>query len=70
MCATDTGRVVEVVGDEALVDLAGRIRRLPALLVPDLRPGDHVLIGLGHVLARCDPPRRRPHPAAAPHRRI
>ncbi|MFI5261771.1 MAG: HypC/HybG/HupF family hydrogenase formation chaperone [Candidatus Limnocylindrales bacterium] len=48
--------MVMVVGDEADVEVDGRTRRLPALLVPDLRPGDHVLIGLGTILARLDTP--------------
>ena len=44
MVATEEGR--------ALVRLAGRDRTLVNLLVPDARPGDAVLVGMGHVLGR------------------
>jgi hypothetical protein len=55
MCATAVGVVIEALGDEVVVDLDGRIRRAGALATPGLRPGDHVLIGLGMVLARVEP---------------
>ncbi len=55
MCLTEPALVVGVSGDEADVVLGGRTRRLSALLVPDLRAGDTVLVGLGTVLARIEP---------------
>jgi hypothetical protein len=55
MCATAIGVVVETLGDEVVVDLDGKIRRAGAVATPGLRPGDHVLIGLGMVLARVEP---------------
>ncbi len=47
MVATEEGR--------ALVRLAGRDRTLVNLLVADARPGDPVLVGMGHVLGRATP---------------
>jgi hypothetical protein len=55
MCATAIGVVVETLGEEVVVDLDGKIRRAGAMATPGLRPGDHVLIGLGMVLARVEP---------------
>ena len=50
MCLTETAIVVTTEEDRALVRLAGRERSLINLLVPDARPGDVVLVGMGHVL--------------------
>jgi len=54
MCVTAVGRVVAVEDGEVVVDLDGLQRRAMSLLVPDLEPGDLVLIGLGAVLGRVD----------------
>ncbi len=54
MCLTSIGVVVAVDGGEAVVNLAGLHRRAISLTVPDLQPGDHVLVGLGAVLGRVD----------------
>ena len=39
-------------GSDAVVDFDGVQRRASALFVPDLMPGELVLIGLGTVLGR------------------
>jgi hydrogenase maturation factor len=54
MCRSTIGRVVEVADGWAVVDLEGVDRRASALLIPDLRAGERVLVGLGTVLARVD----------------
>jgi hypothetical protein len=55
MCLTETAIVVTTEEGRALVRLAGRDRTLLNLLVPDARPGDVVLVGMGHVLGRATP---------------
>jgi hypothetical protein len=55
MCLTETAIVVATEEGRALVRLAGRDRPLVNLLVPDARPGDAVLVGMGHVLGRATP---------------
>jgi hydrogenase maturation factor len=55
MCVTAIGRVIGVEEGEAIVDLDGLHRRALSLLVPDLAPGDLVLVGLGAVLGRVEP---------------
>lgn len=55
MCRTTVGRVLAIENGEVLVDLDGLHRRALSLLVPDLVPGDLVLVGLGTVLGRVDP---------------
>jgi len=54
MCLTSIGVVVALDGGEAVVDLAGMQRRAFAWTVPDLQPGDIVLVGLGTILGRVD----------------
>jgi hydrogenase maturation factor len=54
MCRTTVGEVIAIEGDEAVVELGGLRRRAIALMVPDLRPGELVLVGLGTVLGRVD----------------
>lgn len=54
MCRTTVGRVLAIEDGEVLVDLDGLHRRALSLLVPDLAPGDLVLVGLGTVLGRVD----------------
>jgi hypothetical protein len=55
MCLTEAAIVVATEEGRALVRLAGRDRTLVNLLVPDARPGDAVLVGMGHVLGRATP---------------
>jgi hydrogenase maturation factor len=55
MCQTAVGQVLAVEDGEVLVDLGGLERRALSLMVPDLKPGDLVLVGLGAVLGRVEP---------------
>jgi hydrogenase maturation factor len=55
MCLTTVGRVVSIEDGAAVVELDGRHRRALSLLVPDVQPGDLVLVGLGAILGRVDP---------------
>ncbi len=55
MCRTTVGRVLELDGADAIVELDGQRRRASTLLVPDLEPGALVLVGLGTVLGRVSP---------------
>ncbi len=55
MCRTTIGEVIAVEGGEAIVDLDGLRRRAISLMVPDLQPGELVLVGLGTVLGRVEP---------------
>jgi hydrogenase maturation factor len=52
MCATVEALVVGVDADGATVEWDGRRRRAMSLLVPDVRAGDRVLVGLGMILGR------------------
>jgi hydrogenase maturation factor len=55
MCKTSVGQVLAVEDGQVLVDLDGSPRRAMSLMVPDLKPGDLVLVGLGTVLGRVSP---------------
>lgn len=55
MCRTSVGEVLEVEDGMAVVELDGVRRNAIALMVPDLAPGDLVLVGLGTVLGRVTP---------------
>jgi len=55
MCITVPGRVLAVDGADAVVDIDGRTRRATRLLVPEVRPGDWVIVGSGAVLRRLPP---------------
>jgi hydrogenase maturation factor len=55
MCLTTVGRVLSVDSDIAVVDLDGRRLRAISMSIPDLRPGELVLVGLGVVLGRVSP---------------
>ena len=52
MCRSTVARVLALDGSDAVIEFDGVRRRASALLVPDLVPGDLVLIGLGTVLGR------------------
>ena len=52
MCLTRPAIVLARFDKEVLVEIDGRNRLVENLVVPDLRVGDEVLIGLGNVLAR------------------
>jgi hydrogenase maturation factor len=55
MCRTTVGEVLSVADGVAVVDLDGVRRNAIALMVPDLVPGELVLVGLGTVLGRVTP---------------
>lgn len=55
MCLSYPGRVMSVHDDCVLVDEDGRRRRASRLLIPDLQPGDWVLVAAGAVIERLDP---------------
>lgn len=52
MCLTQPATVLARFDNEVLVEIDGRNRLVVNLVVPDLRVGDEVLIGLGNVLTR------------------
>jgi hydrogenase expression/formation protein HypC len=52
MCLAVPGRVVEVDADGAVVEVRGRSRHAATLLVPDVRPGDYVLLAGGMIVER------------------
>lgn len=55
MCRTTIGRVEAVADGVAVVDLDGLRRQAISLAIPDLQPGELVLVGLGTVLGRVTP---------------
>jgi hydrogenase expression/formation protein HypC len=54
MCLSVPGRVVAIDGDEAVVDVDGRLRRASTLPVGRLAVGDRVIVAAGSVMARLD----------------
>jgi len=52
MCLTQPATVLARFDDEVLVEIDGRNRLVANLIVPHVRVGDEVLVGLGSVLAR------------------
>ena len=52
MCLIQPATVLALFDQEVLVEVDGRNRLVANLIVPDLRVGDEVLVGLGSVLAR------------------
>lgn len=50
MCVSMPGRVLEVEGARAVVEIAGVLRRCNTLFEPDLRKGDMVLVNAGSVV--------------------
>ena len=52
MCLTFPARILAVDDGALVVDYTGRRRRVDRRLVPDVRPGEDVLVGLGQILAR------------------
>lgn len=48
------GRVVEVRGERAVVDFGGLRREVDAVLVPDVKPGDYVIVHAGAIIEKID----------------
>ncbi|HET7027542.1 MAG TPA: HypC/HybG/HupF family hydrogenase formation chaperone [Candidatus Limnocylindrales bacterium] len=55
MCISFPGRVIAVDADGATVVANGRSRRATTVVVPEVEPGDWVLVGSGTILRRLDP---------------
>lgn len=54
MCIGFPGMVVAVDELGATVAQDGRLRRASTLLIPDIAPGDHVLVAAGSIVERLD----------------
>lgn len=55
MCLAVPARVVEVLPDEvALVDTGGIRSHVSIALLDDVRPGDYVIVHVGHAINRLD----------------
>lgn len=50
MCLPRLGRVIEVVGSEAVVDVDGLRSTVNVMCVPDVTPDDHVMIHAGYAV--------------------
>ena len=55
MCLAIPARVVELVGDDAIVELAGVRKRISLALVDGIAIGDYVIVHVGFALTRLDP---------------
>ncbi len=55
MCMSFPGTVIEVDPTGALVETDGRRRRASTLLLPDVCPGDRVVVAAGTIVERLDP---------------
>ncbi len=55
MCLGIPGRVLKRISDmEALVDFGGIKKVVDALLVPDIREGDYVIVHAGAIIGKID----------------
>jgi len=56
MCLAIPARLIERrEGDQALVDLGGIRKQICVTLVPEARPGDYVIVHVGHAIGVLDP---------------
>jgi len=56
MCLAVPARVVECLeGDRALIDLEGVRMEISLELLDDVRPGDYVIVHVGHAIGVLDP---------------
>ncbi len=55
MCVTYPGRVLELYGTFAVVDIEGERRRASLVIAPEARVGDWVIVAVGTVLEVLDP---------------
>ncbi len=55
MCVTYPGRVLELDGTFAVVDIEGERRRASLVIAPETRVGDWVIVAVGTVLEILDP---------------
>ena len=52
MCFALPAKVIETRGDMAVVTASGATREISTVAVPDLEPGDHVLLSFGMAVER------------------
>ncbi len=55
MCLAVPAKVIELNGDNAIVDLDGTRKETSTLLLDEVAVGDYVLIHVGYALERIDP---------------
>lgn len=55
MCVTLPARVLSVQADTALVEMDSRQQRASLVLLPNVRPGDWVIVAAGTVVERLAP---------------
>jgi len=54
VCLAIPARLFEVEGERGLVELAGVVREVSLMLLPEARVGDYLLIHAGYALQRLD----------------
>ncbi len=54
MCIALPCRIVEVNGDQAVVELGGTMRTVFLDLVDDVRQGDYVIVHAGYAISKVD----------------
>ncbi len=54
MCLAVPAQVEKIEGETAVVNLSGNRQKAMASLVPDLKPGDWVLLHAGYILQKID----------------
>ena len=55
MCLAVPAKLIEVHGEEGLADLHGNRVRVTTVLVPEVVPGDWILMHAGFAIQRLDP---------------
>ncbi len=56
MCLALPARVLSLLdADQAQIDLGGVRKTVSVALVPDARPGDYVIVHVGHAIGMVDP---------------
>ncbi len=54
MCLGVPAKVIKVLGDKAIVDYGGVRKEVDAMLFPDLKEGEYVIVHAGLIIARID----------------
>ena len=55
MCLAIPALVVQINGDDAIVNLSGIRREISLALVENVEPGDYVIVHVGYALEKIDP---------------
>jgi len=56
MCLALPARIVELLpASEGIIDIGGVRKRISLELVPDVQPGDYVIVHVGYALQKLDP---------------